>query len=190
MSQKYTFQTHWNNFNFLRICHRSRNRLRRQDLCSLLWHQCPYKLYITFIFDTAIDDPVWKNSLLSVLVKTKTGDGEYLWEYDVYASEHHNLIWHVPSNCIFHAAIYLHIDFGDYRSTNMAFGGHFENKNIEYLSEMARTVINFRASKMGADSHFKKNIRSCVLIWNDEKCNWKWLSDIQNGSLRAFCEKK
>ena len=32
--------------------------------------------------------------------------------------------------------------------------------------------------------------KSCVLIWNDEKCDQKWFSVIQNGRWQPFCEKK
>ena len=35
---------------------------------------------------------------------------------------------------------------------------------------------------------YQKN-KSCVLIWNDEKCNLKWFSVIQNGRRQPFCEK-
>ena len=55
---------------------------------------------------------------------------------------------------------------------------------------MARNVIesDFRSSKMAAGSHFVK--KSCVLIWNDEKCDQKWFSLIQNGRWQPFCEEK
>ena len=32
---------------------------------------------------------------------------------------------------------------------------------------------------MADDSHF---VKSCVSIWNGQKCNRKWISDIQNGN--------
>ena len=35
----------------------------------------------------------------------------------------------------------------------------------------------------------KKN-KSCVLIWNGEKCDGKWFSVIQNGRQMPFCENK
>ena len=31
--------------------------------------------------------------------------------------------------------------------------------------------------------------KSCVLIWNGEKCDRKWFSVIQNGRRQPFCEK-
>ena len=46
-------------------------------------------------------------------------------------------------------------------------------------------------SKMGACGHFVKNIffKSCVLIWNGQKCDRKLFADIQNGRQRPFCQK-
>ena len=40
---------------------------------------------------------------------------------------------------------------------------------------------------MAAGGHFEKNIlkKSCVLIWNGEKCDQKWFSVIQNGPNRT-----
>ena len=63
---------------------------------------------------------------------------------------------------------------------------------VVYWSEMARNAIesDFRSSKMAAGSHFVKNKKSCVLIWNGEKCDQKWFSVIQNGHRQPFCEKK
>ena len=86
----------------------------------------------------------------------------------------------------------------DFRSSKMATGGHFVKKfkkrRAAYWSQMARNVIkiDFRSSKMAASGHFvkiSKKSKSCVLIWNDEKCDQKWFSVIQNGCRRPFCEK-
>ena len=56
---------------------------------------------------------------------------------------------------------------------------------------MARNAIksDFRSSKMAAGSHFVKE-KSCVLIWNGEKCDRKWFSVIQNGRRQPFYKKK
>ena len=43
---------------------------------------------------------------------------------------------------------------------------------------------------MAAGSHFVKKNKSCVLIWNGEKCDQKWFAVIQNGRRQPFCEKK
>ena len=86
---------------------------------------------------------------------------------------------------------------------------------VAYWSEMARNVIksDFRSSKMADGSHFVKKKscvliwngekcdqkwfsvihfvpknQSCVLIWNSEKCDRKWFSIIQNGRQQPFCE--
>ena len=60
---------------------------------------------------------------------------------------------------------------------------------------MARNDIEseFRTSKMADGSHFVKKIpkkKSCVSIWNGQKYDQKWISDIQNGRRRPFCKKK
>ena len=67
---------------------------------------------------------------------------------------------------------------------------------------MARNAIesDFRSSKMAQKglpkwrpaAILKKNSKkkSCVLIWNGEKCNRKWFLVIQNGRRRPFCKKK
>ena len=62
---------------------------------------------------------------------------------------------------------------------------------VVYWSEMTRNVIksDFRSSKMAAGSHFVKK-KSCVLIWNCEKCDQKWFSVIQDGRRQSFCAKK
>ena len=108
----------------------------------------------------------------------------------------------------------------DFRSSKMVAGSHFVKKiKVAYWSEMARNAIenDFRSSKMAAGSHFvkiKKKIKvaywsemarnliendfrssnkknkSCVLIWNGEKCYQNWFSVIQNGRWQPFCEKK
>ena len=58
---------------------------------------------------------------------------------------------------------------------------------------MARNVIesDIRTSKMAADGHdghFVKNFKSSISIWNGQKCDRKWISDIQNGRRRSFCQ--
>ena len=63
---------------------------------------------------------------------------------------------------------------------------------VAYWSKMARNAIEseFRTSKMADGSHFVKKIPkkiSCVSIWNGQKCNRKWISDIQNERRRPFC---
>ena len=65
---------------------------------------------------------------------------------------------------------------------------------VAYWSEMARNAIesDFRSSKMAAGSHFVKKIKtnkSCVFIWNGQKCDRKWFSVIQNGRRQPFCEQ-
>ena len=63
-----------------------------------------------------------------------------------------------------------------------------KKKEVAYWSEMARNVIkiDFRSSKMVAGSHFVTKNKSCVLIWNSEKCDRKWFSVIQNGGGGAY----
>ena len=76
----------------------------------------------------------------------------------------------------------------------MATGSHFVKKiKVAYWSEMAGNAIksDFRSSKIAGGSHFVKiiNKKSCVLIWNCEKCDRKWFSVIQNGRRQPFCEQ-
>ena len=45
---------------------------------------------------------------------------------------------------------------------------------------------------MADGSHFVKNFQkkfNSVLIWNGQKCERKWISDIQNGRWQPFCQK-
>ena len=35
----------------------------------------------------------------------------------------------------------------------------------------------------------RRRLKSCVLIWNGEKCDRKWFSVIKNGRRQPFCEK-
>ena len=63
---------------------------------------------------------------------------------------------------------------------------------VAYRSQMARNEIKseFRISKMGAGGHFVNNLKkSFALIWNGQKCDRKWFSDIQNGRRQPFCKK-
>ena len=66
---------------------------------------------------------------------------------------------------------------------------------ILYWSKMARNAIEseFRTSKMADSSHFVKKISKKLKLSIDlkwpEKCNRKWISDIQNGRKRPFCKK-
>ena len=59
---------------------------------------------------------------------------------------------------------------------------------------MARNAFesDFRSYKMAAGSHFVslKKSKSCVLIWNGEKCDQKWFSVIQKGRCSHFVKKK
>ena len=73
----------------------------------------------------------------------------------------------------------------NFRSSKMAAGSHFVNNfkkiKLRNWSEMARNAIesDFRSFKMAAGSHFVNKIKkskSCVLIWNGEKCDRKWFS--------------
>ena len=81
------------------------------------------------------------------------------------------------------------------RTSKMAVVIHFVKKmKVMYPCEMDGNEIEseFRTSKMADSSHFVKNKKnkSCVLIWNGQKCDWKWFSDIQNGHRQPFCKKK
>ena len=71
---------------------------------------------------------------------------------------------------------------------------NLKQNKVLYGSEMARNAIEceFWTSKMADGSHFVKNFRkkkSCVSIWNGQKCDRKWISDIQNGRRQPFCQK-
>ena len=46
-------------------------------------------------------------------------------------------------------------------------------------------------SKMAACDHFVKTFKkkSCISIWNGQKCERKWISDIKNGRRQPLCQK-
>ena len=59
---------------------------------------------------------------------------------------------------------------------------------------MARNAIetDFRSSKMASGNHFVNKFqtnKSCVFIWNGEKCDRKWFSVIENCHQEPFCEQ-
>ena len=62
----------------------------------------------------------------------------------------------------------------------------FQTSKMADRSEMARNAIksDFRTSKMSAGGHFVKKIKK-----NGQKCDRKWISDIQNGRHQPFCKK-
>ena len=89
------------------------------------------------------------------------------------------------------------VKFGHPKWPTSAIVKNFKQIKVVYWSEMARnaTKSDFRTSKMAAGSHFvKKKITkktkqlSCILIWNGQKCDRKWISDIQDGRRRPFCK--
>ena len=80
----------------------------------------------------------------------------------------------------------------------MAAGSHFVKKNqkknklrIDLKWRKNAIERDFRSSEMAAGSHFvtKMKKKSCVLIWNGEKCDRKWLSVIQNGRQQPLWKK-
>ena len=84
----------------------------------------------------------------------------------------------------------------DFRASKMSAAGHFEKKyqKIRIKSKMARNAIEseFRTSEMADGSHYVKNFNTnfkYISIWNGQKCDRKWISDIQNGHRRPFCKK-
>ena len=88
----------------------------------------------------------------------------------------------------------------DFRSSKMDAGSHFVKKRRKLIIDLKwremRSKSDFRSSKMDAGSHFVKKRRklsekkSCLLIWNGEKCDQKWFLVIQNAHRLPFCEKK
>ena len=85
---------------------------------------CDTNANIKFIFDTAIDDPEWKNPYdFGEIRKT------ILWKYDKKACACHNFIRNAPIKFIFHVAIDLPgrkvpIDFDKNWYTKMVASGH------------------------------------------------------------------
>ena len=73
-----------------------------------------------------------------------------------------------------------------YRSemARIAIESEFQTSKMADRSEMARNAIkrDFWTSKMSAGDHFVKKK-------NGQKCDWKWISDIQNGRRQPFCQK-
>ena len=82
----------------------------------------------------------------------------------------------------------------DLQSSKMAAGSHFVNKKSKLRIDMKwremRSKVIFGHPKwpLAAILYIKK--KSCVLIWNGEKCDRKWFSVIQNCRRQPFCEKK
>ena len=75
-----------------------------------------------------------------------------------------------------------------------AIESEFRTSKMADRSEMARNAIESECwtSKMADGSHFVKNFQknvSCVSIWNGQKCDRKWNSDIQNGRRQPFYQK-
>ena len=70
---------------------------------------------------------------------------------------------------------------------------HSSNLTHALLVQISRTslIIDIIVpSKMAAGDHYVKQItkKSCVSIWNGQKCDRKLFSDIQNGHRRPFCQ--
>ena len=73
--------------------------------------------------------------------------------------------------------------------------GHFEKiwwkqkLRIDLKWRKMWTKVIFGHPKWPPVAILWKKKKSCVLIWNDEKCDQKWFSLIQNGHRRPFYEK-
>ena len=81
----------------------------------------------------------------------------------------------------------------DFRSSKMPAGGHFEKHNLK--REKLRFDLKWPVMRIKVIfAHPKwppaKKIKSCLLIWNGEKCDQKWFSIFQNGRRQPFCENK
>ena len=78
----------------------------------------------------------------------------------------------------------------DFRSSKMAAGSHFVEKklciDLKWWEMQSKVIFGY--PKWPPAAILKK--KSCVLIWNGEKCDQKWFSVIQNGRWQPFCEKK
>ena len=59
------------------------------------------------------------------------------------------------------------------------------NSPINFISHSGRTLLFL--AQIGFPAAILK--KSCVLIWNGEKCDRKWFSVIQNGRQQPFCEQ-
>ena len=80
----------------------------------------------------------------------------------------------------------------DFRSSKMAAGNHFVKKKLgsDLKWWEIRSKIIFGHPKWPLAAILWKKKKICLLIWNDEKCDRKWFSVIQNGRQQPFCEKK
>ena len=180
---------------------------------------CNTNAHIKFIFgpifDTAIDDPEWKNPVdidCGENQKTKMIDGGHFvkicWKrlctpYHPKCTHQLHIWWnHWPTR----QKVFL-VDFCDNRATKMA-------KKAVYWSEMARSEIEsaFQVYKMAGSYFVKKKLikdaywsemtrnaieshfgladiceKKRVLIWNGEKCDQVIFLGVQNG---RWCYRK
>ena len=66
--------------------------------------------------------------------------------------------------------------------------GHFvknTKKNLKFCIDKKWREMRLKVILGHVNKNYK--IKSCVLIWNNEKCVRKWFSVIQNGRRRRFC---
>ena len=77
-----------------------------------------------------------------------------------------------------------------YEMARNAIESEFRTSKMADQSEMARNAIqsDFQTSKMAIESEFRKS-KMAVSIWNGQKCDRKWISDIQNDRRKPFCQK-
>ena len=70
--------------------------------------------------------------------------------------------------------------------------GHLKKKSLCIdlkWREMRSKVIFGHPKWPPAAILWNLKINPCILIWNSDKCDRKWLSVIQNGRRQPFCEK-
>ena len=97
------------------------------------------------------------------------------------------ILWNLKNKVVYWSEMARNAIESDFRSSKMATGSHFVKKTGAYWSEMARNAIkgDFRSSNIAAGKN-----KSCVLIWNGEKCDKRLFSVIQYGRRQPFCEQK
>ena len=107
----------------------------------------------------------------------------------------HNFVTNTPIKFIFAIAI----EVPDYknpmifviiRKNKMASGGHFVYKSklridLKWWEMRSKVIFGHPKWPLAAILWILYINKSCVLIWNGEKCNWKWYSVIQNGPNRT-----
>ena len=72
-----------------------------------------------------------------------------------------------------------------------------QNCDRKWISEIQKWLIDLKWPEMRSKVNFGRRqpfcqkfqkTKCCISIWNGQKCDWKWFSDILNGRRQPFCK--